>query len=221
MKKLYFLLLGLIVMASCGKKPVSVCTADKTTVIAGEQVYFTGDQSTDAYYYHWKFGDGTSARVANPVHSFEKAGIYEVLLHVSNKGGDYWDNNADPLTIFVYGYNPALIKTWIVAETDSTQYCGNTPNYYTLSISASGEPDQLIIDNLGNYFTSSLTGKTVQGNVNKLEISEGDVMSKSGITYNVNGNVYVDGSTLHVLFSATPSSIDSCGWVKGYGLGAK
>jgi hypothetical protein len=79
----------------------------------------------------------------------------------------------------------------------------------------------LRISNLGNYFSQTITGQAVYGNPDKLEIDEDNVLSKTGITYNVNGNIYLSGSTLNVYFIAYPVNFDTCGYVRGNGLGTQ
>jgi hypothetical protein len=39
------------------------------------------------FLFHWTFDDGTSSTAQNPVHTFPKAGVYDVLLDVRNLQG--------------------------------------------------------------------------------------------------------------------------------------
>ena len=45
------------------------------------------DQSEGAVTYLWDFGDGMSSDMASPTHSWEKEGIYEVILTITDAGG--------------------------------------------------------------------------------------------------------------------------------------
>jgi PKD repeat protein len=56
-------------------------------------VQFT-DQSTNASFWNWSFGDGSSSSSKNPSHSYTTAGIYSVSLAISNQNGC-----ADTLTL--------------------------------------------------------------------------------------------------------------------------
>jgi PKD repeat protein len=219
MRKMWLLFLGLIVLASCGKKPKSGFIVNKQEVIVGEPVQFTST-ATDAYYYHWKFGDGSDSREPNPVHSFDKAGIYDVILHVSNKGGDNW-NTSDPTPIQVYGYNSAFTGLWGVTELDSTEHCGYFNHYYTLNIRKGNNESEMLIDNLGDSISEAITGYDVYGNLNKLELNQNYVMSKSGKYYNVSGNLTINGTVLNVYYALTPTSATICGAIKGAGTGIK
>jgi PKD repeat protein len=218
MRNIWLLFLGLIVLVSCGKKPVSEFTADKSEVTVGEAVTFT-NTATDAYYYHWKFGDGSSSREANPVHIFDKAGNYDVMLHVSNKGGDNWNTSSQPVT--VYGYNSAFIGTWAMAELDSTENCGNANHNYTLTIRRGNHEDEMIIENLGDLFNVQITGYAVYGDLNKLEMNQSNALNKAGESYNVNGSLVLNGTLLTLNYQLNPSSASICGYVRGYGAGIK
>ncbi len=69
--------------------PVAAFTVSPgTTVCTNQAVTFT-NTSVGANIYTWNFGDGTSSTSANPPpHSYPIAGIYTVLLTVSNGDGD-------------------------------------------------------------------------------------------------------------------------------------
>ena len=77
-------------LAPPNQPPVAKAAADKTTVLVGQPVQFRGDQSTDPeggpLDYHWEFGDGTSSDLANPQHTYEQAGDYQVALTVHDQG---------------------------------------------------------------------------------------------------------------------------------------
>ncbi|HET8861372.1 PKD domain-containing protein [Marivirga sp.] len=49
------------------------------------EVYFSGQMGHE--YWHWNFGDGSTSEEQNPVHSYSKAGKYEVSLTTLNKSG--------------------------------------------------------------------------------------------------------------------------------------
>lgn len=50
-------------------------------------VTFTDHSLNNPTVYMWSFGDGTSSREKNPVHTYQKAGVYVVRLMVSNWAG--------------------------------------------------------------------------------------------------------------------------------------
>jgi len=67
--------------------PRAVITA-KTQVCAGEQVSFSGANSTDAdgkiSAYHWDFGNGNAADGAQATHTYNKPGLFHVTLTVDD-----------------------------------------------------------------------------------------------------------------------------------------
>lgn len=70
--------------------PVAVVDATALSGIAPLEVSFTGSNSTDdvgVVGYSWDFGDGETSTEANPVHVFEFAGTFEVVLTVEDAEG--------------------------------------------------------------------------------------------------------------------------------------
>ncbi|TRZ43495.1 malectin domain-containing carbohydrate-binding protein [Robertkochia solimangrovi] len=70
--------------------PVAVASSDITNGDAPLTVNFTGDTSTDDVLvteYLWDFGDGSTSTEANPTHQFTTAGIYDVVLTVTDAAG--------------------------------------------------------------------------------------------------------------------------------------
>ena len=80
------------VKESSNNKPNAVASADLTSGPAPLNVQFTGDKSTDdkgIYSYAWNFKDGSAIQyVANPSHTFNQAGSYEVELIVTDTDGE-------------------------------------------------------------------------------------------------------------------------------------
>jgi len=71
--------------------PQAVVTANPVSGLAPLAVNFTGSSSSDSdgdiTFYSWDFGDGMSANVANPQHTYSRAGIYKATLKVIDSGG--------------------------------------------------------------------------------------------------------------------------------------
>ena len=85
-----------LVLASC-KKPGddtslegAVPTASFTATVDASQfpirVAFA-NQTTDAYYYQWDFGDQTSSSAKAPSHTYQRGGTYTVKLTTAARGG--------------------------------------------------------------------------------------------------------------------------------------
>jgi PKD repeat protein len=75
-------------------------TADfNASVVSGTaplSVQFTNASQGTVSDYHWSFGDGSSSLLANPFHTYEEPGQYDVTLKVTGPGG------SDLLTRFGY-----------------------------------------------------------------------------------------------------------------------
>ncbi|WP_116772097.1 PKD domain-containing protein [Maribacter litoralis] len=98
--------------------PVAVATSDITEGEVPLEVSFTGDQSTDdvgIVDYLWDFKDGTVSSDANPVHTFDSVGTYEVELTVTDADGL---TNSTTITITVSPVNgaPVAVATSDIAE---------------------------------------------------------------------------------------------------------
>ncbi len=57
----------------------------KTSII--EPIFHFTDESSNADFWNWDFGDGNPSTVKNPVHTYSAEGIYTVKLVTTNTGG--------------------------------------------------------------------------------------------------------------------------------------
>lgn len=92
MKKSFFFASLIAMMAifatSCQQQKGNLPKARFTYAVDGLTVTFT-NASKDAEEYEWNFGDGSLlSKEANPVHNYEKAGTYSVVLTAKNKAGE-------------------------------------------------------------------------------------------------------------------------------------
>jgi hypothetical protein len=80
MKKIiYIILAGALVMMSCGREPYADFFTSRTECEVGDIIYFTNN-SMDADYFEWDFGDGFITNDFNPEHIFRQDGFYTVSL---------------------------------------------------------------------------------------------------------------------------------------------
>ena len=106
--------------------PVAVASSDVAGGDAPLTVNFTGSNSTDTTSYAWDFDDGgASSTAADPQHTFNTPGIYDVVLTVTGPGGTDTANLQitvnDPVADFVLRINaggPQLIHNSEVFEAD-------------------------------------------------------------------------------------------------------
>ena len=123
--------------------PVAAFTSDITTVSCGGTIRFT-DQSTQAFSWHWNFGDQSTSTLQNPTHSFTSAGSYTVTLTVNNPLG----SNAVSHTIIVNStFNAGITAT-------PSSVCSGSP--VQLNAVASGSP--YITYNVSNIPYAPLNG---------------------------------------------------------------
>jgi len=85
--KMMSVLILALTMVNCSddddpKPPTVAIFAD----VNGTEVSFTSETS-NVHTYSWNFGDGNSSTEKNPVHAYEKPGIYKVILNVEGDGG--------------------------------------------------------------------------------------------------------------------------------------
>ncbi len=66
--------------------PSAIFTVSPETSQSGEMLTFSA-LGTDGTSWFWDFGDGITSTVQNPVHSYERAGEYEVTLTVTSSDG--------------------------------------------------------------------------------------------------------------------------------------
>lgn len=109
MKKiLYLAFVFPLILISCEKTPVAVFHTDTLEPEVGQDVFFYND-SQDANRFEWDFGDGFISHEANPVHSYNATGSYEVKLKAISKS-DQEDNAALTLNVLV----PTLLEIQVL-----------------------------------------------------------------------------------------------------------
>jgi len=87
MKKIVYISLFLsLLLFSCESDPDAYFSATPGDPVVGEDVYFN-NESENAVSFEWDFGDGYGSDEANPVHSFNASGTFEVALKVWSENG--------------------------------------------------------------------------------------------------------------------------------------
>ena len=83
--------------------PVADAGADQ--VVTASEVRFDASGSSDAddriASYHWDFGDGTTGEGPTPVHVYERTGLYEVRLTVTDASGTRLNSASDTMMVRV------------------------------------------------------------------------------------------------------------------------
>ncbi|WP_157520387.1 ThuA domain-containing protein [Herbidospora daliensis] len=78
-------------LANSNRSPVARIVTDRISGVDPLTVKFTGDTSSDpegsALTYAWDFGDGGTSTEANPTHTFEDEGVFDVVLTVTDPDG--------------------------------------------------------------------------------------------------------------------------------------
>lgn len=78
------LIIASFALSSCEVDPHAGFYASEVAVDIQEYIYFTNN-SRDAKYYEWDFGDGTSSTAINPAHKYSRSGDYTVTLTAISK----------------------------------------------------------------------------------------------------------------------------------------
>lgn len=92
MKKIALIILVVpLIIAGCSRDPIADFFVSRNVVDVGEAVYFTNN-SVDADYFEWDFGDGTRTNAFDASHIYTKEGIYTVTLFAYN--GRHWVDKA-------------------------------------------------------------------------------------------------------------------------------
>lgn len=102
------------------RPPTADATADPTGGKGPLEVSFSSERSTDPersiVSYQWDFGDGATSSKANPIHTFEENGVYEVALTVTDSAGS---TSTDTVEILV-GSEPPVAE--IVEPGDGAKF---------------------------------------------------------------------------------------------------
>jgi len=108
----------------------------------------TADEPVDRY--EWTFGDGTESSKQNPIHTYEKAGLYNLSLTVSGPGG----SDTAIMPGFITAIKPKiLIHASLYADIQK----GMVPLTVTFTPTITGEVTQYLWDFGDNSTSSELT----------------------------------------------------------------
>jgi PKD repeat protein len=92
--------------------PVATIQVQDILVDIGDVVSFNGsrsyDKDNDTLTYEWDFGDGDFSQEANPIHVYEKPGMYTVRLSVTDTAGQIQGDSV----VMMVGTPPTLNITF-------------------------------------------------------------------------------------------------------------
>ncbi len=86
MKRFIIILAAAALLTGCETRPDAFFYTDKVVALTGEEIFFTND-SYNATWFEWDFGDGTFSTAVNPVKSYNSTGIFNVELKAFGKNG--------------------------------------------------------------------------------------------------------------------------------------
>jgi YVTN family beta-propeller protein len=78
---------GYIIVSSSLNAPIAAFSASPTSGNVPLAVSFTDQSTGSPTSWNWDFGDGNASKDQNPVHKYNKTGLYSVSLTVSNANG--------------------------------------------------------------------------------------------------------------------------------------
>jgi PKD repeat protein len=139
MKKIfYFTLFFSLILISCEKSPVAVFHTDTLEPEVGQDVIFYND-SQDAERFNWDFGDGFISTEANPRHSFNATGTYEVILTAISKS-DIEDKASITLNVLV----PTLLEITVLEFFDEYVVPGASIILYPTLVDWDNQTNEII-----------------------------------------------------------------------------
>jgi PKD repeat protein len=113
--------------------PTASFTGKPTSGKAPLAVTFNETSSGTPTTWSWDFGDGSTATLRNPIHTYTAAGKYTVLLTVTNAGGSNMSTRKDYITVSGSVCPP-------VASFSATPSSGKVPLTVAFTDSSSGSP---------------------------------------------------------------------------------
>lgn len=109
MKKLFYIVAIVpLILASCETIPDAHFSVDTVEAYVGEEIYFT-NQSYNAVYFEWDFGDGSWTDVTHPVHTYSSTGVFEVTLTAESKSG-----NIDQAFQTIEIFSPTILEVEVL-----------------------------------------------------------------------------------------------------------
>ncbi len=118
--------------------PVAAFSADVISGTAPLEVSFTDASTYSPNSWSWNFGDGTTATVANPVHTYTKPGTYTVTLEVTNADGTDTETKTGYISVST---TPTPSETTVpVAAFTADSVRGGAPLEVTFTDQSPGNP---------------------------------------------------------------------------------
>jgi len=115
---------GFITVISSTLPPTAAFSANRTSGDVPMSVKFTDQSTGSPANWTWDFGDGGSAIVQNPVHTYSTAGNYSVRLTVENDGG----SNSTLRSAYIAAIAPTIVQNNFTISGVQTTNGGGTQN---------------------------------------------------------------------------------------------
>jgi PKD repeat protein len=122
-------------LVTANQSPIAVAMPEEQTIYAGEEAWFTAEESrdpdSDPITFSWDFGDGMSSNETNTTHIYNVPGNYTVNLTVSDGLGGV---DSDSVNVTVLELPPDNTTAWIeYLTTDKSEfYVMETIDAYTM-----------------------------------------------------------------------------------------
>jgi len=163
--------------------PFTHFKADPTEAYTGDLIQFSflGEEGNGPAKYFYEFGDGSTSTEQNPTHSYSEAGLYSIILTVTDIDEDVdvfeiinyisIEENILPVADFNADLTKVFVGDWIQFEFNGTY--GNEPNEFYWDFgdgttSSEENPSHRYFDT-GNY-NVSLRITDINGDIDTLKI---------------------------------------------------
>ncbi len=221
--------------------PVAGFKADPTDGRAPLLVNFTDASTGEIRSRRWEFGDGAASSSKNPVHTYEKPGIFSVKLTVSGPGGTDTMSRENLITVSeapsVTLVAPNGGETWHAGETRtiSWAFTGDPGKYVVLELLKGKSAVEVIAARVpagtggtGSH-TWAISDKTAPGDDYRVRITSGETAVKDVFTItppapvaDFTASPRKGPKPLEVHFTNTSTGvISSCQWDFGDGKSSK
>jgi PKD repeat protein len=198
-------------------KVKTIPTAKFTAVVNGVIATFTNTSSGNPSSYLWKFGDGDTSIVTNPVHTYANPGTYNVILTATNECGSTSDtvsvvilSSAPPSAAFSVNPSSGCAPLTVNFTNNSTGAVSYSWSFPGGNPTVSTETNPTVVYDTAGVYTVTLTATNAFGSSTATSSITVNAAPVAGFTYVVNNDT-------SFVFTNTSTGATSYLWTFGDG----